>query len=206
MFIAFEGIDGCGKSTLLRAVADRLLEAGRPEPLCVREPGSTALGGRVREALLDPATGDLTAWTEVCLFTACRAEMVATQIRPALAEGRDVLLDRYFYSTLAYQCFGADADLDATRTLQLEAVGGLLPDVVLIPDVTVREAGRRRHGEDDRMEAKGAEFLERVRAGFLQLAKADAGRFVVLDGAQSPEAVAVAGWKAVATGLPGHRG
>ena len=171
--------------------------------MLVREPGSTALGERVRAALLDPKTGDLTPWTEVCLFTACRAEMVATQIRPALEQGRDVLLDRYFFSTLAYQAYGAGADLETTRTLQLEAVGGLLPDLVLIPDLSVAEATRRRGGDDDRMEAKGAEFLERVRTGFLALADADPGRWSVLDGAATPEQVAEAGWNAVSAALRG---
>ena len=202
MFIAFEGIEGCGKSTLLRSVEGRLRALGR-DPLLVREPGSTALGERVRAALLDPKTGDLTPWTEVCLFTACRAEMVATQIRPALEQGRDVLLDRYFFSTLAYQAYGAGADLETTRTLQLEAVGGLLPDLVLIPDLSVAEATRRRGGDDDRMEAKGAEFLERVRTGFLALADADPGRWSVLDGAATPEQVAEAGWNAVSAALRG---
>ncbi|MAG33148.1 MAG: dTMP kinase [Deltaproteobacteria bacterium] len=195
-FIAFEGIDGCGKSTLLQAVAERLRARGS-DPLCVREPGSTPLGERVRKALLDPATGDLTAWTEVCLFTACRAEMVATQIRPALAAGRDVLLDRYFYSTLAYQAYGAGADIETTRALQLAAVGGLLPDVVVMPDISVEEAARRRQSADDRMEAKGAAFLERVRRGFLAQAKADPSRWRVLDGARTPEVVADLGWRAI---------
>lgn len=196
MFIAFEGIDGCGKSTLLQYIAERLRAAGR-DPLCVREPGSTPLGERVRDALLDPATGELTAWTEVCLFTACRAEMVSTQIRPALDMGRDVLLDRYFYSTLAYQSYGAGADLEATRQLQLEAVGGLLPDLVLLPDLTVKTADGRRSGGDDRMEAKGPEFLQRVRLGFLDLAAGDADRWCVLDGDAPPADVAAAGWAAV---------
>lgn len=196
MFIAFEGIDGCGKSTLLTAIAARLREEGS-DPLCVREPGSTPLGERIRDALLDPATGELTAWTEVCLFTACRSEMVATQIRPALDAGRDVLLDRYFYSTLAYQCYGAGADLAATTGLQLQAVGGLVPDLVLLPDLTVGAAHARRRGADDRMEAKGRAFLDRVRAGFLELAREDVPRWCVLDGSASPEAVAAEGWKAV---------
>lgn len=203
MFIAFEGIDGCGKSTLLRSIEQRLEADGRPDALCLREPGSTPLGERVREALLDPATGDLTSWTEVCLFTACRAEMVATQIRPALAQGRVVLLDRYFYSTLAYQCFGAGAHLETTRLLQLEAVDGLQPDLVLFPDVSVEEATRRRSGDDDRMEAKGAAFLSEVRRGFLTLAAEEPQRWAVLDGEQSPEAVARAGWDAVTGRLGG---
>lgn len=196
MFIAFEGIDGCGKSTLLQLIAERLRAEGR-DPLCVREPGSTPLGERVREALLDPATGELTAWTEVCLFTACRAEMVWTQIRPALDAGRDVLLDRYFYSTLAYQAYGQGADLEATWKLQLEAVEGLLPDLVLLPDVAEDVAAARRRGGDDRMEAKGRDFLERVRIGFMELARNDAERWRVLDGAAPPEIVAAAGWDAV---------
>ena len=196
MFIAFEGIDGCGKSTLLRLIAERLRAEGR-EPLCLREPGSTPLGERVRDALLDPATGELTAWTEVCLFTACRAEMVSAQIRPALDAGRDVLLDRYFYSTLAYQAYGQGADLEATWKLQMEAVEGLLPDLVLLPDVAEDVAAARRRGGDDRMEAKGRDFLERVRIGFMELARNDAERWRVLDGAAPPEIVAAAGWDVV---------
>ena len=197
MFIAFEGIDGCGKSTALAAVADRLAAEAGAAPLCLREPGSTALGERVRSALLDPATGDLTAWSEVCLFTACRAEMVASQIRPALTGGRDVLLDRYFYSTLAYQGHGAGADRELTRRLQLEAVGGLEPDLILLLDLDATIASGRRSGDDDRMEAKGLEFLERVRGGFLELASTDSGRWRVLDGALPPEEVAALAWQAV---------
>jgi dTMP kinase len=193
-FLVFEGIDGAGKSTLLASLAERLRARGR-EVCCLREPGSTPLGERVRQAVLDPATGDLAPWTEACLFTACRAEMVVRCIRPALADGHDVLLDRYLYSTVAYQGFGDGLGEEVTRRLQEPAVGTLLPDVVFLVDVSVLAAFQRRGPGGDRMESKGEGFLSRARDGYLAQAREDPLRWEVLDGTAPPSVVADSAWQ-----------
>jgi dTMP kinase len=179
-FVAVEGIDGSGKSSLARGVAASLESSGQ-KVLLVREPGSTPLGEGVREILLSPTTGELHVWAEACLFVAARAELVRREIRPALAEGRWVITDRYFYSTLAYQGGGGGADIETLRRLNLEAVGGLVPDRVFLLDLPVETARERRQRPADRIEARGADYADRVRRSFLAEAERDPSRFLVLD-------------------------
>ena len=188
-FIVIEGIDGAGKSTVCAAVG-KALEAGGRRVRLLREPGSTPLGEHVRSILLDPGVGDLHPWTEACLFTACRAEMGALRVRPALAAGEDVILDRYFYSTLAYQGFARDLDVGTLTRLNLDAVEELEPDCVLLLDLDVGSAHSRLGATRDRMEARGAAYLQRVRDGYLELARRDPGRWRVLDAVRPAAEVA----------------
>jgi dTMP kinase len=205
-FLVVEGIDGAGKSRLVEGLR-AALQAEGADPAVVREPGSTAVGERVRALLLDPKTGPLGAWTEACLFVACRAELVIRSIRPALARGSIVLADRYLHSTLAYQGGGGGADRELLRALNLAAVGGLLPDLVLLLDLAPREARARRGPPWDRMEVKGLEHLDRVRQAYLEEARLDPGRFEILDAAASPETCLAAARRALeARGLWPSRG
>ncbi len=179
-FLVFEGIDGAGKSGAIEALREALVQRGR-KVLCLREPGSTPLGERVRAILLDPALGQLTAWTEACLFNAARAELVSRVIRPALAAGEDVLLDRWWYSTLAYQGAAGGADVEALRSLSKAATGGLEPERVILLDLPAETAFARIARAKDRMEEKGLAFLSRAREGFLAEARRDPARFRVVD-------------------------
>ncbi len=181
LFVAVEGGDGAGKSTqvrLLREAADR---AG-VRCLTTRQPGGTDLGGQIRQVLLH---GDhVSPRSEALLFAADKAHHVDTVVRPALARGELVVTDRYVDSSIAYQGAGRALGADEVRDLNVWAVGGLLPDLTVVLDVTA-ESGRRRRGpdEEDRLEREPDAFHDRVREHFLALAAADPVRYLVVDAA-----------------------
>ena len=188
MLITFEGIDGSGKSTHARLLVEHFERSGRL-PLLVREPGGTELSERIRALLLDPAA-HITPRAELLLFSAARAHLVDEAVRPALAEGRVVIADRFYDSTTAYQGAGRGiADPDWLRDFHAFVTDGLTPDRTYFIDVPLEAAAARRGGDRDRMEGAGAAFFERVRTAYQQLAEAEPGRFVVLDGRQSVEAL-----------------
>lgn len=185
LLISFEGIDGCGKSTQLARLADRLRAAGI-EPLLVREPGGTDLGERVRDILLDPATGDIAPAAEALLYAASRAELVASTIEPALAAGRVVLVDRYVDSSLAYQGAGRELGVDRVLEANLLATRGRLPDRTVLVHIDPAVARERRGatGEsEDRLEQAGVEFFARVHASYETLAARWPERIAIVDGA-----------------------
>jgi dTMP kinase len=174
-FIVLEGPDGVGKSTQARLLADRL------GALLTREPGGTPIGQAVRQLVLDHATVDLDARAEALLLAADRAQHVATVVRPALARGRDVVSDRYLYSSVAYQGHGRDLPPEEVAELSAWATGRLLPDlVVLLEAPSARLAQRRRHGTD-RLETAGDLFFARVEAGYRAQLEADPDRWCVVD-------------------------
>lgn len=190
VFIAFEGGDGAGKSTQVAALARWLRARGR-EVVVTREPGGTELGVRIRELLLHG--GEVAPRAEALLFAADRAQHVAAVVRPASERGAVVLTDRYVDSSIAYQ--GAGRDLRAAEVARLSAwaTGELVPDLTVLLDVTPETGRARRHDRaEDRMETEAAEFHARVRAGFLGLAQAEPSRYLVLDAAEPPEALAEA--------------
>ncbi len=189
MFVTFEGIDGAGKSTQ----AGLLAAALGTETVLAREPGGTPAGERLREVLKDPRL-ELSPRAELMLFLAARAELVERVIRPALAEGRDVVCDRFIDSTVAYQGAARGLGIDNAQALNAIAIDGCLPDrtVLLRLDVGAaveRGAGRGGFGAD-RFEREGAGFQERIADAFDQLAAAEPERFCVVDASASPEAVA----------------
>lgn len=190
-FLAFEGGEGAGKSTQAKLLCRWLEERGY-EVVVTREPGATRMGRRLREMLLDPATGELSPRAEALLYAADRAEHVETVIRPALARGAVVVSDRYVDSSLAYQGAGRDVPTGDVEQLSQFATSGLRPDLTVLLDVGVSEGlarTARRDTSPDRLEAEGSDFHERVRAAFRQLADTDPGRYLVVDASMSADLI-----------------
>jgi dTMP kinase len=180
VFITFEGIDGVGKSTQLDLLQQWLEGRGR-EVIRTLEPGGTELGQEIRHLLLH-RRGDVAARAEALLYAADRAHHVATKIRPALAEGKVVLSDRYFDSSVAYQGAARELDVDEVRNISLWAVDNLIPDLTVLLDLDAEAAIQRRNKtgtEPDRLEREKVDFFVRARAQYLELAKEP--RFLVVD-------------------------
>jgi dTMP kinase len=194
--IAFEGGEGSGKSTQAAILAERL------GALRTFEPGDTPLGASVRELLLDRATLEITPRAEALLMAADRAQHVAEVIRPALAAGRSVITDRYIPSSVAYQGYGRQLDPVEIANLSAWATEDLWPDLVVLLEVPLAVSLERTGGARDRLEAAGRDFHRRVHDGFLQQAITDPERFAVVDGTQTPEAVAAAIWEIVSIRFP----
>ncbi|WP_306188679.1 dTMP kinase [Streptomyces sp. MK5] len=187
-FIALEGGDGAGKSTQAEALADWIRAKGH-EVVVTREPGATPVGKRLRSILLDVSSAGLSHRAEALLYAADRAEHVDTVVRPALERGAVVISDRYIDSSVAYQ--GAGRDLSPTEIARINrwATNGLVPHLTVLLDVSPDVARERFTEAPDRLESEPAEFHARVRSGFLTLAAADPGRYLVVDAGQEPEAV-----------------
>ena len=203
LFVTFEGGEGSGKSTQVTRLAARL-RAGGLSPLVTREPGGTPLAEAIRELLLSPAWVPAPL-TEALLMEAARAELVTTVLRPALAEGRVVLCDRYGDSTLAYQGAGRGLDPGLLASWNRIATGGLVPDLTLLFDASPELGLTRRGsaaGEPNRLDLESSAFHSRVRARYLELARAEPGRFVVLDAALEPDSLEALVWAAVSARLP----
>ncbi|MEU8842758.1 dTMP kinase [Streptomyces roseus] len=187
-FIALEGGDGAGKSTQVEALADWIRGKGH-EVVVTREPGATPVGKRLRSILLDVSSAGLSHRAEALLYAADRAEHVDTVVRPALERGAVVISDRYIDSSVAYQ--GAGRDLSPTEIARISrwATDGLVPNLTVLLDVSPEAARERFTEAPDRLESEPAEFHQRVRAGFLTLAAADPGRYLVVDAGQDPQSV-----------------
>ncbi len=187
-FIALEGGDGAGKSTQAEALAEWIRSKGH-EVVLTREPGATPVGKRLRSILLDVSSAGLSHRAEALLYAADRAEHVDTVVRPALERGAVVISDRYIDSSVAYQ--GAGRDLSPTEIARISrwATNGLVPHLTVLLDVSPEKARERFTEAPDRLESEPAEFHARVRSGFLTLAAADPGRYLVVDAGQEAEAV-----------------
>ena len=190
MLITFEGIDGAGKSTQVTQLKRHLVERGC-EVLALREPGGTPVAEEIRELLLE-SHNDITPVGELLLFAASRAELVQQVIRPALESGSDVILDRFFDSTTAYQGYGRGLDLGMLAEINRIASCGLVPDLTFFLDLTPEDALIRKFSEKslplafeseelDRMENSGLDFYRRVRAGYHQIAGENPRRIVMID-------------------------
>ena len=187
LFITFEGGDGCGKTTQINLLDEYLRSKGY-KTLLTREPGSKGLGVKLREILLN-YDGDVSPVCESFLFLADRAQHVDCIIKPALEEGTIVLCDRHTDSTVAYQGYGRGLDLAQIHNLNRIATSGLKPDLTIVLDVDVETSQKRVGSEKDRMESAGIEFFERVRKGFLEIAKQEPERVKVVDSTQSIEKI-----------------
>jgi dTMP kinase len=183
-----EGPEGSGKTTAARHLADWLRQRGIPT-LLTHEPGGTALGEEIRRIVLHlrGVSDDLDVRTDALLYAASRAQHVARVIRPALERGEWVVCARFIDSSLAYQGHGYGNDLEELARLQAFATNGLRPDLTILLDVPVEVGlGRKRHAEWNRFEdTEGAEFFDRVRGGYLQMAAAEPERFRTVDGSGS---------------------
>lgn len=165
VFITFEGLDGCGKSTQMELLADALRERGYVV-MVTREPGGTQLGEAIRDVLLDPRYHGMSARAEALLYAAARAHLVQEVVRPALADGRVVLCDRYLDSSLAYQGYGRDLGIDDIITLNVWATECLLPDLTLFLDLDDSVRSGRLAAVADRLEAEDDDFHSRVAEGY----------------------------------------
>ncbi len=183
LFITFEGGDGCGKTTQINLLDEYLRNKGY-KTLLTREPGSKGLGVKLREILLN-YDGEVSPVCESFLFLADRAQHVDCIIKPALEEGVIVLCDRHTDSTVAYQGYGRGLDLEQIHKLNKIATSGLRPDLTIVLDVDVETSQKRVGSEKDRMESAGVEFFERVRQGFLEIAKQEPERVKVVDSTQT---------------------
>lgn len=178
LFVSFEGGDGAGKTTQADLLGAWLGDQGR-EVVRTREPGGTELGLTLRNLVLH---GDhVDARTEALLYATDRAHHVASLIRPALDRGAVVITDRYLDSSLAYQAGGRELGMSELRDLQMWAVGGLLPDMTILLDLDPALLPQRLTGEPDRLERAGEDFHRRTREAYLQLARAEPDRWLVLD-------------------------
>jgi len=189
LFVTFEGIDGCGKTTQVTALRDSL-EAKGAKVIVIREPGATFIGEKIRSILLDNANSGMSSETEVLLYEAARAQIVSEVIRPALLAGKVVICDRFYDSSVAYQGYARGLPLESIDSLNQFATGGLEPDLTFLLDLPAEAALERmnvREGSHDRLEIEGLGFMEKVRAGYLELAGKHA-RIIKLD-AMSPATV-----------------
>lgn len=201
IFITFEGGEGAGKSTQIQSLRARLEAAGR-SVFQTREPGGTPLCESIRHLLQHDSDGEQMApETELLLFTASRAQLTRERILPALAAGKIVLCDRFMDSTTVYQGVARAIDSASVAQINQFAVGQARPDLTLLidlpPEIGLARAHKRSGGQLDRIEKEAIEFFQAVRSGYLALAEAEPERFLILDGSQTPEALATEIWAAI---------
>ncbi len=203
MFITLEGPEGSGKTSQLPKLAEYLRQQGF-DVLTTREPGGTSISEQIRTILHNLENKEMNPRTEILLFQASRAQLVEQVIRPHLLKGGVVLSDRYADSTLAYQGYGHQIEIEPLRVLVSFATGGLKPDLTLLLDVDVETGLRRKElkGEWNRLDAYDLEFHQRVRRGYLSLVQAEPERWVVIDASREPSKVQEDLRRVVAERLP----
>jgi dTMP kinase len=190
MFVTLEGPEGGGKSTQIKRLAKRLEALGYPV-ITTREPGGTPIGDQIRHVLMRMENKELQPRTEILLFLAARAQLVEQVIKPALLDGKIILCDRYGDSTLAYQGYGHGLDLEQLRQMLDFATDHLKPDLTILLDLDVKTGLMRKKAEDEwnRLDAYEALFHERVREGYLQLAREEPERWRIVDASRTIDAV-----------------
>ncbi len=182
-FIAFEGGDASGKTTQAERVASKI------NAVFTREPGGTPVGESLRSILLNPIS-PLALRTEALLMAASRAQLVQEVINPTLTKGQHVVTDRYISSSLAYQGYASGLPIDEVLSLSLFATEELIPDLTVLIDLPVEESMKRRGKNPDRFEQENIEFHERVRNGYLEMARTNSDKWIVINGTKSQENVA----------------
>lgn len=198
IFISLEGIEGSGKTTQARLLAEGLRARGF-EVVLTREPGGTVIGDRVRDILLDPGHGVMSGVTELLLYNAARSQHLEEVVKPSLGEGSIVITDRFTDSTIAYQGYGREIDLSVVMGLDGLSTRSFRPQLTVLLDL---DAGRglsrnRRVNKVDRLELEDLTFHQRVRTGFLEMARTEPGRFVVIDASLPADEVRGRVWDAV---------
>lgn len=203
MFISFEGPEGSGKTSQVAKLVAYLQEEGYAV-LATREPGGTFIGDQIRDVLSNLDNTSMRPRTEILLFQASRAQLVEQVIRPHLKGGGIVLSDRYADSTLAYQGYGHQVDLEKLKTIIEFATGGLKPDLTILLDIDVEEGLQRRArgGEWNRLDAYDLAFHQRVRQGYHQLVQEEPERWKIVNAGQPPELVQAAIRELVLERLP----
>lgn len=192
MFVVLEGIDGCGKSTQAKLLATELEQRGQ-EVLHLHEPGGTPLGETIRTLILNTNSKiEIHPRAEALLYSAARAELVHEVLRPALAKGKWVICERYYYSTLAYQGYGLGEDTGLLHSLSAYATEMEKPRRVVLLDVDPALALERVGKNLDRIESRGAQYMHRVREGYFLLSRREPERFRIVDAAGSVEATSQA--------------
>jgi len=192
-FVVLDGPDGGGKTTQALRLVRRLQASGR-DVLHVRDPGSTVVGERIRDVLLDPTLGDVVPMCEMLLYQAARAQLARGTIGPALDAGRDVVCERWHFATTAYQAFGGGVAREAVALTSDLATGGVEPDAALLLDVDSEVAAGRMDRPKDRIEARAASYRERVADGFRQVFAEDPARRHVVDASAPADQVEAAIW------------
>ena len=189
LFITFEGIDNSGKSVQVERFAGRLKES---QVVVLRDPGATAISEKIRHILLDNDNYEMSAWTELLLYEAARAQMVEQLIKPALAKQSIVVCDRFYDSTTTYQGYGRGLNLKLVKQANKIGACGLTPDLTFIIDVEPEIAlqrSRKNKTKADRLESEGIQFQNRVRQGYLKIADEEKERIVVVNGHLSVEEI-----------------
>jgi dTMP kinase len=197
MFISFEGIEGSGKTTQIRRIFEFLQGSGHS---CVttREPGGTKIGKQIRAILLDPESKTMDPLTELLLYTADRVQHVKELLKPSLSAGKTILCDRYFDATVVYQGYARSLDLELIHKLHQLLLKGLKPDVTILLDLSPEEGLSRaweqinngsRVEKETRFEEEAVVFHERVRAGYIELARKEPERFRIIDASQKEHLV-----------------
>lgn len=190
MFISLDGPDGCGKSTQSKRLADRL-EGMKYATVRARDPGTTRLGDALRDVLLNRKDLKITPLSELFIFMSARTQMLEEVVRPALAEKKIVVCDRFLLSSIAYQGYAGGLSIPLIEQIGKVATMGTVPNITYVLDIPY-EVARKRMGArsaPDRMESKGQEFHNLVRTGFLKHAQSNPSLYVLIDASQSPEAV-----------------
>src|SRR5258706_1946253 len=186
MFITLEGPEGSGKTSHIPQLVEYLRGKGHTV-VPTREPGGTTISEQIRDILHDLKNAEMHPRTETLLYQAARAQIVEQVIKPRLTAGEIVISDRYYDSTIAYQGYGHQQDLEQVRALVKYATGGLVPDLTVLLDVDV-EIGLKRKKKNavewNRMDAHEVEFYQRVRNGYMEMVKAEPKRWVVVDASQ----------------------
>ncbi len=197
MFITFEGIEGSGKTTQIRRIFEFLQNSGH-DCVTTREPGGTKIGQQIRAILLDPESKVMDPLTELLLYTADRVQHVKELLKPALSVGKTVLCDRYFDATVVYQGYARGLDLELIHKLHQLLLKGLKPDVTILLDLSPEEGLSRaweqidngsRVAKETRFEEEAVVFHQRVRAGYLELARKEVSRFRIIDASQKEHLV-----------------
>ena len=188
-FIVLDGPEGCGKTTQVQHLVARLREEGR-QATAVRDPGSTPVSERIREVLLDKRLPEMHVRTELFLYMASRSEMVARIVRPLLEGGLVVVSDRFVSSSVAYQGYAGGNEPALIWEMGRVAADGIEPDLTILLDLEVEAGFARIARARDRMESKDRAYHEKVRQGFLRMARERPDRFVVVDASRAPDAVA----------------
>ena len=188
MFISLDGIDGAGKSTQIDLLRKHLESKG-DRVVCFRDPGSTKLGEAVREILLHREDIPLANTSEMLLYMAARAQLVAEQLRPALAEGATVICDRFLLANVVYQGVAGGLDVNDLWSVGKCATGGLSPDATIVLDLDPEIAFKRIQRGPDRLEKRGLAYFRLVRQGFLDQISKVGGRFATVDAGREIEQI-----------------